>query len=96
MKPSTTATPAALPVQVTLAEAGATLNELKQALARQGGPVVTLDAASLRVFDSSAVAVLLELRRQLLAEGKTLRVDNWPRRLEALMGLYGVDGLLAP
>ena len=44
--------------------------ELKQALSQQAGPVVMLDAASLRVFDSSAVAVLLELRRQLRAAGQ--------------------------
>lgn len=87
---------AALPSQVTLAEAGKVLLELKQALAQQAGPVVTLDAGSLRVFDSSAVAVLLELRRLLLAEGKTLQVNHWPRRLEDLMGLYGVGNLLAP
>ncbi|KRB99769.1 STAS domain protein [compost metagenome] len=93
---SPAAVSAALPAQVTLAEAGKTLMELKQALAQQSGPVVMLDAASLRVFDSSAVAILLELRRQLRAEGKTLQVSNWPRRLEDLMGLYGVGELLAP
>ena len=92
---STAAEPAALPSQVTLANAGKTLVDLKQALSRQPGPVVTLDAASLSVFDSSAVAVLLELRRLLHAEGKTLQVKNWPSRLESLMGLYGVNELLA-
>lgn len=93
---STATVSAVLPPQVTLADAGKTLMELKQALTQQTGPVVTLDAGPLRVFDSSAVAVLLELRRQLLTEGKTLQVHNWPRRLEALMGLYGVGDLLAP
>ncbi|AOF86551.1 STAS domain protein [Hydrogenophaga sp. RAC07] len=87
---------AALPAEVTLADAGKTLVELQHALSQQVGPVVMLDAASLRVFDSSAVAVLLELRRQLRAQGKTLQVSNWPRRLESLMGLYGVSELLAP
>ena len=96
MAAAAAATPAALPAQVILADAGKTLVELKQALSRQAGPVVMLDAASLRVFDSSAVAVLLELRRQLRAEGKTLQVSHWPSRLESLMGLYGVGELLAP
>ena len=96
MSISTGAAPAALPSQVTLANAGKTLVELKQALSHQAGPVVMLDAASLSVFDSSAVAVLLELRRQLRAEGKTLQVSHWPRRLESLMELYGVNELLAP
>ena len=62
----------------------------------RGGLGRRFDAASLRVFDSSAVAVLLELRRLLRAEGKTLQVRHWPRRLESLMGLYGVNELLAP
>ncbi len=93
---STAAVPAVLPSQVTLANAGKTLVALKQALSQQAGPVVMLDAASLSVFDSSAVAVLLELRRLLRAEGKTLQVRHWPRRLESLMGLYGVNELLAP
>jgi phospholipid transport system transporter-binding protein len=93
---STAAVPAVLPSQVTLANAGKTLVALKQALSQQAGPVVMLDAASLSVFDSSAVAVLLELRRLLRAEGKTLQVHHWPRRLESLMGLYGVNELLAP
>ena len=57
---SKAAVSAALPSQVTLANAGRTLVELKQALSLQTGPVVMLDAASLSVFDSSAVAVLLE------------------------------------
>jgi phospholipid transport system transporter-binding protein len=93
---TSTLSSAALPAQLTLADAGKTLAELQQAMSHQAGPVVLLDAASLRMFDSSAVAVLLELRRQLQAQGKTLRVSNWPQRLENLMGLYGVSELLAP
>lgn len=90
------ATPvAALPAEITLAEAGKILADLKRAL-EQAGPVVVVDASRLRVFDSSAVAVLLELRRLLRADGKTLQVTHWPRRLEDLMGLYGVSELLAP
>ena len=87
---------ATLPAEITLAEAGKTLMDLKKALGEQAGPVVVLDASLLRVFDSSAVAVLLELRRLLRAEGKTLQVSDWPRRLEDLMGLYGVSELLVP
>lgn len=86
---------AALPVEITLAEAGKTLVDLKLALELQAGPVVVVDASQLRVFDSSAVAVLLELRRLLRADGKTLQVTHWPRRLEDLMGLYGLGELLA-
>ena len=85
---------AQLPERLTLEEAGKTLAELGATLARQAGPEVSLDAAGLREFDSSAVAVLLELRRQLSAQGKSLRVVRWPRRLQELVALYGVQELL--
>ena len=85
---------AKLPERLTLEEAGQTLAELGAILARQSGPTVSVDAASLRDFDSSAVAVLLELRRQLIAQGKSLRVVRWPRRLQELVALYGVQELL--
>jgi len=58
---------AQLPERLTLEEAGQTLAELGAIVARQPGPTVSVDAAGLREFDSSAVAVLLELRRQLIA-----------------------------
>jgi phospholipid transport system transporter-binding protein len=53
-----------------------------------------LDAQALRVFDSSAVAVLLELRRQLLARSQTLQLAHPPTRLQQLVTLYGVAELL--
>lgn len=85
----------ALPDRLTLAEAAATLARLGDALSRQPGATVEVDAGSLRVFDSSALAVLLELRRRLLSQGKSLRVSGWPGRLEELASLYGVRDLLA-
>ncbi len=85
----------ALPERLTLEEAVPTLARLKGMLDQQGGATVTLDASSLRAFDSSSLAVLLELRRRLQARGKTLRVEGWPPRLQSLAGLYGVDALLA-
>jgi len=85
---------AQLPERLTLEEAGQTLAELGAIVARQPGPTVSVDAAGLREFDSSAVAVLLELRRQLIAQGKSLRVVRWPGRLQALVALYGVQELL--
>jgi phospholipid transport system transporter-binding protein len=63
-------------------------------LIQQPGPVVALNADGLKVFDSSAVAVLLELRRNLMAQGKTLSVVGRPERLRDLVGLYGVSELL--
>ncbi len=89
------ATPLALPERLTLEEAVPTLQRLDGELARHAEPVVLVDAASLRSFDSSALAVLLELRRRLQVQGKTLSVQNWPRRLQDLAALYGVGELLA-
>jgi phospholipid transport system transporter-binding protein len=84
-----------LPERLTLADADQTLARLGGELALQADATVVVNAGSLQVFDSSALAVLLELRRRLMALGKTLRVDGWPRRLEDLAALYGVRDLLA-
>lgn len=99
--PATTATPAsassalaALPEQLTMHVAGQVLSALSQTLAAQQAPTVVLDAQALRVFDSSAVAVLLELRRQLLARSQTLQLAHPPTRLQQLVTLYGVAELL--
>ncbi|MEX1165579.1 MAG: STAS domain-containing protein [Hydrogenophaga sp.] len=83
-----------LPERLTLQEAAPVLERLGRELQKQVGPTVSLDASALNVFDSSAVAVLLELRRTLLAQGKTLAVTGRSQRLRDLVGLYGVDGLL--
>lgn len=94
MNMSSPATSVPMPEQLTLQGAAQTLLRLKQLLAQQAGPAVALDAAPLRVFDTSAVAVLLELRNGLLAEGKALQVLRMPERLQALVALYGVGELL--
>ena len=86
--------PVELPEQLTLQGAAQTLLRLKPLLAQQAGPVVMLDASRLRIFDTSAVAVLLELRNGLLAEQRVLQVRDMPERLRALVTLYGVAELL--
>jgi phospholipid transport system transporter-binding protein len=85
----------ALPERLTLGEAVPTLERLDSQLAQQPDATVVLNAAALREFDSSALAVLLELGRRLQAKGKTLRVEGWPPRLQDLAALYGVRELLA-
>ncbi|QHE87985.1 STAS domain-containing protein [Hydrogenophaga sp. BPS33] len=85
----------ALPERLTLSEADQVLSRLEGEVSQRAGAVVEIDAGPLQVFDSSALAVLLELRRQLLAKGQSLRVSRWPGRLEALASLYGVRELLA-
>lgn len=57
-------------------------------------PCVVLDASSLAEFDSSALAVLLGLRRVLTQKGSTLRVEGITPRLRELASLYGVLELL--
>ena len=70
----------ALPERLTLAEADQTLVRLGGELAQQPGAVVVVNAGVLKVFDSSALAVLLELSRRLLAQGKTLSDEMAGRR----------------
>ncbi len=70
-----------LPERLTLQEAVRCWSGSNGSWTKQPGPMVALDASGLKVFDSSAVAVLLALRRNLLAQGKTLSVDHWPQRL---------------
>jgi phospholipid transport system transporter-binding protein len=87
--------PAILPERLTLEQAVPTLAQLKQALAAQPGPQVQIDAGALQEFDTSAVSVLLELRRWLQPQGKTLLVQHAPQRLRDLVTLYGVQELLS-
>jgi len=53
-----------------------------------------VDASALVHFDSSALAVLLELRRQAQVRGQSFQVTGMSARLSELAGLYGVDELL--
>ncbi len=55
---------------------------------------IVVDGASLQRFDSSALAVLLELRRECARIGKQFAVRSLPQRLRDLATLYGIDGLL--
>ncbi|MGI9219305.1 MAG: STAS domain-containing protein, partial [Hydrogenophaga sp.] len=79
---------ASLPERLTLEQAVPTLGQLRVALLTQPGPAAVLDASALRECDSSAVAVLLELRRELQQQGKALRLHNGPQRLRDLVALY--------
>ena len=85
-----------LPAELTHAEAGACCRMLAQALRSDSSPHAVADASALRQFDSSALAVLLECRREALALGKTFAVAQMPSRLQDLASLYGVAELLPP
>jgi phospholipid transport system transporter-binding protein len=57
---------------------------------------LTIDFAGITGVDSSAVALLLEWRRQALRRQKTLIFANLPANLMALAELYGVAELIQP
>jgi len=83
-----------LPAQLTHAEAPACCRMLAQALRSEAGTQAVADASALDRFDSSALAVLLECRREALALGKSFAVTQLPARLRELATLYGVADLL--
>ena len=83
-----------LPAQLIHNTAVPSLLSLKAGLTGQTDACVVADASALAEFDSSALAVLLALRREVLAAGKTFSVQGLPGRLRVLAGLYGVEGLL--
>lgn len=84
-----------LPARLTLAEARAAAVDLGSRIAAApAGDLLVLDAGALGQFDSSALAVLLELQRRAAAAGRRLRIERVPVRLVALAGLYGVAGVL--
>jgi len=84
-----------LPVRMTAADARATLDMLVQNL-RTGSATepVTVDAGALAEFDSTALAVLLELRRQAAGWGRSFQVVRLPSALHTLARVYGVASLL--
>ena len=83
-----------LPEQLTHAQASACCRMLAHALRSEGGTQAVADASALRDFDTSALAVLLECRREALALGKSFAVSQLPARLRELATLYGVSELL--
>ncbi len=54
-----------------------------------------IDLSGVVAVDSSAVAVLLALRRRAADEGKPLAFTHVPAALSALADLYSVEDLLA-
>lgn len=87
-----------LPTRITHETARVCTHMLTQALADTGSALgetrVVADASPLQHFDSSALAVLLECRRQAQRRGQHFSVRDLPMRLRALAVLYGIDQLL--
>jgi len=82
-----------LPGELTHAQAQTCLRMLTQGLGRNAEPVIA-DATALVRFDSSALAVLLACRREVLSLGRSFMVRGLHPRLAGLASLYGVGGLL--
>lgn len=85
-----------LPHELTHRQATACLQMLLQGLRVHREKGVVVDASAMAVFDSSALAVLLECRREALSVGKTFAVQGLPPALRGMAGLYGVGTLLTP
>lgn len=83
-----------LPAELTHEQAPACVRMLAQALGAETAATVVADAGALELFDSSALAVLLDCRREALARGKSFAVARMPARLRELAAVYGVDQLL--
>ena len=82
-----------LPVELTHDQAKDCLAKLVAGVEAEGASVV-VDAKALERFDSSALAVLLELRRVSTRLGKSLVLQGSPKHLMDLATLYGIEGLL--
>ncbi len=83
-----------LPQVLTHDLAAEVMAQSRSALMSQQSQTWVLDASLLDQFDSSALAVLLGLRRFALESKAELQVQGAPQRLTQLAGLYGVAGLL--
>lgn len=83
-----------LPTELTHSQAGACLRMLVQGLHNHRESEVVVDARGLDRFDSAALAVLLEARRESLALGKRFSIRGLPQRLHNLANLYGIIDLL--
>jgi phospholipid transport system transporter-binding protein len=53
-----------------------------------------VDLGGLTRADSSALAVVLAVKRRAVVDGRTLRVEGMPASLRSLAVVYGVDDLL--
>ncbi|MEX8191842.1 STAS domain-containing protein [Comamonas guangdongensis] len=88
--------PLQLPRELTYRQARECLLRLRPLVAGHSAQQVPVDASAVKVFDSSALAVLLACRRAAQEAGKQLVVSGLPKGLQSMAALYGVDGLLLP
>ena len=82
-----------LPPTLTLDDAAATLETLSADVAAAPG-ALAIDASALTAFDTAALALLLQAKRQAQAAGRGFEVKGAPPKLQQLAQLYGVHELL--
>ena len=82
-----------LPAVANLGAAAALATRLQDELEASGG-TVRVDASALQVYDTSTVALLMQLRRLAQAAGRPFELHAAPDKLVQLARLYGVDELL--
>lgn len=84
-----------LPTKLVVATARDTLQTLVHAVdGLSPGEAAVVDGAALAHFDSSALAVLLSLKRHCMAKGRRFEARQLPERLAGLARLYGVAELV--
>lgn len=83
-----------LPPEITHSQARACALAVGQDMTAVRDAQVVLDASQLVKFDSSALAVMLQCRREALAQGKGFAVHGLTPHLAELAALYGVEDLL--
>lgn len=83
-----------LPATLTQTQAKACLDQLTLDVRSAAEPQVVVSGALLNSFDSSALAVLLAVRRECARAGKHFAVQGLPQRLRDLAALYGIERLL--
>ena len=92
--PDTIAASLQLPQELTYRQARECLMRLRPLVQGAVGQRVQIDASAVQVFDSSALAVLLALRRAALEVKKQLLVLGLPAGLQSMAALYGIQDLL--
>lgn len=86
----------ALPALLTHNQAAQCSQSLSLDIRRaESGEKVVIDASSLDKFDSSALAVLLQCRRDSAVFDKSFEVTGLSPQLRELANLYGISELLS-
>ena len=83
-----------LPAATTIEQVAALREQWSPSLAAAGAGEMQVQAAGLKNFDTSVLALLLDAQRTLHQQGGRLRVLDAPPKFVELALLYGVDELL--